>query len=168
MDWLGRPKKKGSEIGSGTPHAKPVRVSDYIRPEAVWFIPYGFSKSGVISELIERLSLPDPDAALKAVLERENIGGTIIESKIAIPHARLDGLANISVAIGIRRDKAQPADDIRVFVLFLSPIENTKEHLLFLAAVAALFQNEGLVDDLYRLNAPQEVVDKIREVEKGL
>ena len=67
---------------------------------------------------------------------------------------------------GSQSKKALP---ICLFVLFLGPSENMKEHLAFLASVSALFQSEGLIDlRSFNSQPPEAVLDRIRQVEKTI
>lgn len=168
MEWFGSKKKNKVPVKSDAPAARPVRVADYLSAGAVWLIPPGLSREKIFADLLARLRLPDKASALEAIKEREEMGGTLIEPRVAIPHARLKGLTNIAAAIGIRTPETPASDGVRIFILFLSPAEKTKEHLLFLAAIAALFQVEGIVEALCSSKTPQEVLNKIREAEKGI
>src|SRR6185295_18832661 len=107
----------------------------------------GPSKRQVIGSLIGMLDLKDPSTALRAILSREEMGSTIIAPGLALPHARLEGITGIEAAIGICptgvTDPHDGGSPIRVYVLFLGPADNMKEHLSFLANVSALFQKEG-------------------------
>ncbi len=165
MSWF---KKNTIKLSGGEQavSAKTLLVSDYLSEKSVHFFSPGTSKKEILFKLVSLLSVFDHGMALNAVLERENRGGTIIDSEISIPHARVKGLKTIELAIGLCEEpqKNQP----RLFFLFLSPQEDAKIHLLFLSSLSSLFQTEIFVEELSRLKAPHEVVQKIRQMEKGL
>jgi mannitol/fructose-specific phosphotransferase system IIA component (Ntr-type) len=87
-----------------------------------------------------------------------------------LPHARLEGISKIEAAIGICptgvTDPHDGGTPIRVYVLFLGPADNMKEHLSFLATVSALFQQDGFLDNLTKLASPQGILHAIRQAEK--
>jgi len=169
MKWLNKltkstPKKTISKI-------KVPLVSSYLNEKRIVFFPAGPSKRQVLGNLIGTLDLKDPTAAIKAILAREEMGSTIIASGLALPHARMEGLSKIEAAIGICptgvSDPHDGGNPIRVYVLFLGPADNMKEHLSFLSSVSALFQKEGFVDKLTKLASPQGVLHAIRQSEKS-
>lgn len=166
MKWF--KKIEAKDKNSNTPVFTPkiLLVSDYLSEKSIYFFPPGALKEDILFKLVSSLPIPDHSLALSAVLEREKMGGTIVDSMISIPHARLKGLKTIELAIGIWNDASN--DQPRLFFLFLSPREDTKIHLLFLSSLSSLFQTEGFVNELLNLKAPHEVVQKIRQIEKGV
>jgi mannitol/fructose-specific phosphotransferase system IIA component (Ntr-type) len=146
-------------------------VSNYLSEQRILFFPAGPSKRQVIGSLIAALDLKDPTAAIKAILAREEQGSTIIAPGLALPHARIDGIKHIEASIGICpsgvHDLHGGGQPIRVYVLFLGPIDNMKEHLAFLANVSALFQKKGFIDKLCKLASPQGILLAIRQAEKS-
>ncbi len=145
------------------------KVSDYLTEKSISFFSAGPSKKQVMGSLIGLLDLSDPSAALKAILAREELGSTIIAPGLALPHARLDGLKSLKAAIGICpsgvHDPHEGGSSIRVYVLFLGPADNMKEHLAFLANVSALFQTKGILDKLTKLASPAGALQAIRQAE---
>jgi len=146
-------------------------VSSYLTEKRIVFYPAGPSKRQVLGNLIGTLDLADPSAAIRAILVREEKGSTIIAPGLALPHARLDGLSKIEAAIGICptgvTDPHDGGTPIRVYVLFLGPADDMKEHLSFLSSASALFQQKGFLDKLTKLASPQGVLHAIRQAEKG-
>ena len=147
-----------------------LRVSEYFSNQAIRFFPAGLSVQETIEELIRLMDLPDPDTALKAVLAREETGPTIVAPGLALPHARLSGFPRIAAAVGICRDgiPSSSGEPIRLFILFLSSKEKTRDHLMFLAAVSSLLQTEGLTAAILQSPTSEAVLEKIREAERAL
>ena len=174
MEWF---KKLTNKSGSSakpaadqsTHAAKTVKVSDFLSEKNIFILPAGPSKQQVFGKLIGSFDLPDPSAALKAILAREEMGSTIIEPGLALPHARISGIPHVVAAVGICPtgvvDHRSGGAPINVFVLFLGPSDNMKENLAFLASVSALFQKEGLLSQLVQLTTPHAVMDAIRHAE---
>ena len=63
------------------------------------------SKVGAIKQLVDRLyragRLNDSLSFLQAVLERENLGSTVIGGTIALPHARSRSVTGLGMALGV-------------------------------------------------------------------
>ena len=146
-------------------------VSSYLSEQRILFFPAGPSKRQVIGSLIAALDLKDPTAAIKAILAREEQGSTIIAPGLALPHARPEGIIRIEAAVGICpsgvHDPHAAGEPIRVYVLFLGPSDNMKEHLSFLSSVSALFQKKGFIDKLCKLASAPGVLHAIRQAEKS-
>jgi mannitol/fructose-specific phosphotransferase system IIA component (Ntr-type) len=136
-------------------------ISRVMTEKNIIFFPTGVSKEQVFRSLIDTFQLPDPNVALKAILDRELWGSTVIVPGLALPHARIPGIKQIAAAIGICSGPVP-----HIFVLFIGPVDNMKMHLDFLSSVSAIFQKESLLNAIAQLKTPELVVSKIREVEK--
>lgn len=153
MKWFGDKKASKSAAKKSEANDGALRVADFLSEKRVVFFHAGQSKQQVLGSLIASLDLSDPSAALKAILAREEVGTTVVSKGLALPHARIPGIRRLRAAVGISPQgvvvdhKISPVP-IHVFVLFLGPADNMKEHLGFLAAVSNLFQKEGFVEAL--------------------
>lgn len=135
-------------------------LGHYLDEKRIVILPAGLTQSDTVKTLLTRLNLPNPTEALQAVTDRESIGSTIIESGLAIPHARLSGLNDIQAAIGISNE-----GPVHVWVLFLGPQEDPQRHLAFLANIASFFQVEGRIEDLRVMKTSAEILDYIHRTE---
>ena len=178
MGWLENLwKRKSTEKTVADPvplptPAKVIKVSDYLNERTICFFPPGVSKQDALKQLVDCFGTPDAPTVLKAIMDREAAGTTVIAPGIAVPHARVQGVSKLMASVGLSSSGVQdPSTEgglIKLFVLFVGPANNMKEHLGFLASVASLFQVDGFGDTLIQLTTPQAVLEKIREVEKGL
>ncbi|MDE2291090.1 MAG: PTS sugar transporter subunit IIA, partial [Elusimicrobia bacterium] len=153
------------------PAAARVLLGDILVPEAVLISPRRLTREEAFRELIGRLDAPDPGGALALILEREKAGSTLIGSGLAIPHARIPGLKSVRAALGVVHggllgapEEEQPA---QVVILFLSPLEDFRGHLAFLAAVSGLFRREGLTQELLAAADARAAVEAVRRAEGG-
>ena len=97
------------------------------------------------------LGLPE-SRILEALLEREALGSTGLGSGVAVPHARLEGIARVT-AVFVRLDTPvaygavddQPVD--LLFALFAPPRDGA-EHLRALAAVSRVLRSPELREQL--------------------
>ena len=85
--------------------ASSLRITDFLRPDAVIADLSGRTARAVLAELCQpHAGLVDPPAALEGLLEREKLGSTGFVGGLAIPHARIPGVARIVASFG--RSKA--------------------------------------------------------------
>lgn len=131
----------------------------YLSPQAIVLPAKGKTKPEVIKHLVSALGevyhLKQPKRILHAVMEREKAGSTFLPIGVAIPHARLAGIDEIKVVMGIIPEGIDEVIEghpyrISVVCLFVSPTTEQEfgRHLKLLARIAALFRDEHLVQDL--------------------
>ncbi len=103
----------------------------------------------------------DKDSVIEACIERERATTTVIAPKLAIPHARVDQLDKILVAIGTCTDGISFSDAerglVHVVILILTPKSDPG---LYLQALAALTRDMGEPDAtecLLKCKTPKEV-----------
>ncbi|HIG10394.1 MAG TPA: PTS sugar transporter subunit IIA [Planctomycetes bacterium] len=102
----------------------------------------------------ERLTADEAPGVRDAVLARERSMSTGMENGIAIPHAAVDGLSEIAVALGIVQDEAgldfesidgQPT---RLVVLLVIPKAQKLLHIRTLADVARVLGKDSVREEL--------------------
>ncbi len=114
------------------------------------------SKKQLIQEMAQLIlaseTLKDSDLELRqivsAAMERERLGSTGVGSGVALPHARLDGLDKVHIAIA-RLETAvefEAIDDrpVDLVVLILAPSDAGGEHLRALAQVSRRLRKDEL------------------------
>jgi len=154
-----------------------VRFGDLLTEDLVLWLPAGRTKDDLIAILVERLckakGLGDPGRFLAKVLEREQGMSTTLDSGLAIPHARIDGLGSICAALGLLRqgmmDPKQTDIAIRAICVFFSPFspnrqEVFQQHLYLLRGVSALFQ-PAFLDEVLAKKTSAEVLGLIHSRE---
>jgi fructose-specific phosphotransferase system IIA component len=124
-------------------------------------------KRAVITELVNVLDaaklLLNKDAALQAVLTREQVRSTGIGSGIAIPHGKCNAVKELVVALGIA---AQPIDfdsvdgkPVSIIILLLSPLDQTGPHIQALARISRLMLDEAFRNKLQKATSANEVCE---------
>ena len=119
-------------------------------PEAVGTIRAD-SKPAILQLLAQRFAQVyalEPHAVLERIEERERLGSTGFGRGVAIPHARIDGLAR-PVAAFLRLEAPvafDAADGMPVDLVFglLSPEQSGAAHLHALAAISRLMRDERM------------------------
>ena len=126
----------------------------------------GSTKDEIINELLDILvgagKIPDREAALKAVMDREQKMSTGMKHGIGIPHGKSNTIQSLVACIGIS-DKPIDFDSLdhepcRIFIMTLSPIEKTGPHLQFLAEVSLLFKSAEKRKEILDAESKEDVV----------
>jgi PTS system nitrogen regulatory IIA component len=128
-----------------------IELSDVLSPGAVVLDLKASSKRQVLRALAERVAAANALEAgpvLEALLEREKLGTTGIGDRLAIPHAKLEGLdhlvgvfARLQTPVSFDSLDDEPVD---LVFLLLAPTDAAAEHLKALARVARVFRDEEL------------------------
>jgi fructose-specific phosphotransferase system IIA component len=116
----------------------------------------GNNKNSILYEMVDLMDnagkLVDYEECLQAVLDREASMSTGMQNGIAIPHGKTDGVRELVVAIGLKKEgidfsslDGQPS---KVFIMTLSPKKNTGPHIQFLSSISAILNKPHFIDDL--------------------
>lgn len=102
------------------------------------------------------------EEAHAAVLERENDLPTVVAPGLAMPHARLDTIDEIVVAVatsrtGIVYDPAKPDNRVKLIVLTLAPKAAPGAYLQALGCLARICQDPSTADVVAGFATPDEV-----------
>ena len=131
----------------------------------------GSTKKEIINELLDILirtnKIQDKEAALAAVLDREEKMSTGMKHGIAIPHGKSNAIADLVACIGISENPVDfnslDQQPCRIFIMTLSPVEKTGPHLQFLAEVSLLFKSEEKREQILNAKTPEEVLEILTE-----
>ena len=116
----------------------------------------------VLARLMELLKKHFPDldieAANREVESREALFPTMVAPGLAVPHARIGGLAEPLTAVacipsGCDFGGSSPA---KVMVLLLTPVDDPNLHLQLLSALARAFEDDSVTEKLSRAAAPDD------------
>jgi mannitol/fructose-specific phosphotransferase system IIA component (Ntr-type) len=143
-----------------------------LNTEAIRVPLEGLDKEEAIAELLELLvragRVQARQAALDALYEREAKGSTGIGGGVAIPHAKLEDLDGVALAVGVSRDGIEfdAVDDELVYLVFLVLAEahNPGPNVEVLAEIGHLMQVPGVYEQMVSAEDPFDV---IRAIEKA-
>lgn len=149
--------------------------SDMLRPDAVQTGVIAATKKAVFQH-IATIAAEIVDADAKAIAERlttrEKLGSTGFGGGVAIPHAKLEGLAQVT---GVFVRLAQPVDfqavdDLPVDLVFmlLSPTDAGAVHLKALARVSRRLRDKPFLEKLRGAGSPDALyalftADEVRD-----
>ncbi|MCP4481223.1 MAG: PTS sugar transporter subunit IIA [bacterium] len=150
-----------------------MKISKYLSVKRIKIGLDGINKKATLAELIdilqeEDLSI-DKDAALQALLAREKLGTTGIGHGIAIPHAKLESMKDISVVLGISHKginfKSLDGEPVYIVLLFLVAPTSAGDHLKVLAKVSRLLKDRFLREELKKRLTAEEIIRLIKDKE---
>jgi fructose-specific phosphotransferase system IIA component len=127
-----------------------------IRPECVSVNLKAETKDELLVEMVDILAyhgkLDDRDLVLRDVLEREKSMSTGMQNGIALPHAKTDGVSEMAVAVGIKKEgiafDSMDGEPSRIFVMIASPKKAPGPHIQFLAAISAVLKDEFVREEI--------------------
>jgi PTS system nitrogen regulatory IIA component len=148
-----------------------MHLSDIINPGCIGLDVEAGSKKRALEEAARLLGAcltsPDAEQIFERLLERERLGSTGLANGVALPHARVPGLAT---AHGVFLRLAKPVDfdaldgqPVDLVFALLVPEEATEEHLQLLAELAKRFGDSGLCEQLRQSRDPAQVSQLITQ-----
>ena len=108
----------------------------------------------------------DRDMVIRDVIEREKTINTGMINAIALPHAKTDGVDDLRVAVGIKREGldfgAMDGKKSRLFILIVSPKKAFVPHLEFLATISTFLENKKVCEAVINATSPDKVAELLR------
>jgi len=132
-------------------------------------------------EVIERIAdlmgrsgkVPDRNALLKALLERENLCSTGIGEGVAIPHAKCEGMTQMCLVLAVAKEGVDfdAIDKKPVNIIFglSGPPDAPEEHIRILSHVARIARNLEFRNALHTATSVGEVYEALcrEETQRG-
>ncbi|WP_136636217.1 PTS sugar transporter subunit IIA [Pseudooceanicola onchidii] len=132
-----------------------MALSEILKPEAVKVIASASSKKRLlhdIGDLAQSTYDYDSSAVIEALMERESLGPTGVGHGVALPHARLSDVTDMTAAFILLEKPVdfdsvdrQPVD---IVMALFAPQEAGVEHLKALALVSRTLRNPDLCKKL--------------------
>jgi mannitol/fructose-specific phosphotransferase system IIA component (Ntr-type) len=149
-----------------------MTLADFTSPGLI--IPHlrGEEATSVIKELAHLLGtesrVPDVLPFYQAVLNREFMVSTDMETGMAFPHARVAGLKDVAFALG-RSDEPlrwgpTAARPVRLVFLFTVPATDATQYLLLISGLVRLSKNAALVARLHAARDTFQILEVLRQV----
>lgn len=148
-----------------------MRLTDFLNPYHILMEMKATTKKEALEELVRPLAqknqLPNPQAAVKILLEREALSSTGIGQGVAIPHARWEGLEDIIMVLGLSTGgvnfNAQDGHKTHIFFLIMAPPAAGSLYLQILARTSRLLKNEVFCRTLRQSHSKAETVWQLLE-----
>ena len=144
-----------------------MNLKKLLLPEHILLDLQSDAKEGIIAEMIDLMvatgRIKDREAALKAVLEREQKMSTGMQHGIAIPHGKTDSVETLVTALALKKQGAEfgslDGQPSHIFVMTVSPTHRTGPHIQFLAEMSQLLNDSARRERLLQAQTPAEVID---------
>jgi PTS system nitrogen regulatory IIA component len=148
-----------------------VRIRDLLQNDLIIEEIAASDKTGVIYEFSRLLKTAGKIAneyeLAQLLLERESLGSTGIGDGVAIPHAKLHLLSEMTVAFGrsSRGVDFQSIDEkpVNLFFLLVTPDDNPGEHLRALARISRILKSPVLREKLKQTSGRNQIQQLISE-----
>ncbi len=146
-------------------------IEQLITPERVRCESGIETKEQALLRIGELIGAADSNLAAEEVsqrlMAREQLGSTGLGHGVALPHARIEGVAKplgtlVRLSQGIDFDAFDKAPVDLLFALVV-PEHFTDEHLQILAALAEMFSDSALCEHLRRSTSDTELYAALRE-----
>lgn len=148
-----------------------MRIGDNIEPRILVAPLKAASQEEAFQILTSALgdigAIPDAQAAMSALLEREAHSTTNLGNGLAIPHGIVVGVERVIAAIGICPEPIPyPGDgEVRVVILLIGPKDKPDVHIRALAHVARIMRQPGVVNHLVTSTDPHRDLVSLLEDE---
>jgi nitrogen PTS system EIIA component len=157
-------------------HEEPL-VTGLLSESTIGIHLHATTRKSLLRELVhlaeQSWQVYDADAVLDAILQREQMGSTALESGVAIPHPHrpLPSALGDSVIALARLDSGIPYGAPRgalTDLFFLVCCSDHRTHLRVLARLSRLFLRPNFLDDLRAVETPAEARELIETAEREL
>lgn len=138
----------------------------------IWESP--IEKEQAIRQLLEACCderMEHRESAKEAVLDRERQGGTFVGKDVAIPHARIPGLKEPLIALGLGRagiEDRESGQSVRIMWLLLSPADPPETHVTVLGMISKMARDDQWRTDVLLTKKPSDVLRVTQEWEERL
>ncbi|MGM0380785.1 MAG: PTS sugar transporter subunit IIA [bacterium] len=123
----------------------------------------------LINLLADAGKVEDPEKALGAVKDREDILSTGIGNGVAIPHAKTDAVEGLVAAFGRVEEgvdfKSLDGKPARLIFLLLSPQGEAGLHVRALARISRMLKNTQFRSRLLETDSADEIIEIIQKQE---
>ena len=100
---------------------------------------------------------------IQALKEREDIMSTGIGFGIAIPHAKIDSIKEMSFAIGISKKGIEfdslDGEPVYLVILVAAGKKQHKEYLRLLSQIMAILKKDNIKDKIISSESPEDIIN---------
>jgi two-component system sensor histidine kinase KdpD len=131
-----------------------------------------------VAMLVDQLARVNPDLKqkrrelLEAVLQRERLDSTFLDTGIAIPHAAsVEDITDVQAVMGLFPEgivSTHGGKKAYVVLLFLSPLVGRSLHMKFLQRIARVFGDATMVREIAAGKTGEDVHERLRAIEANV
>ena len=131
------------------------------------------TKREILEQLADLMArsgkVPDRDALVNALLEREELCSTAVGEGVAIPHAKCEGMTEMCIGLAIAKQGVDfgAIDDKPVNIIFglTGPSGNPEQHIRILSRIARIARNPEFRSTLVKAETGDDVFKVLVEEE---
>lgn len=145
------------------------QIIDYMAENMVVELT-GSDKTEALKQLMESVItnqlLTESDAFFEKIIEREKQSSTAIGLGVAIPHARMEGIDKIFIAVGRSKDGIDftTPDGTPVHLIFLIGVNSSQsEYLKILSRISWLIRNDNFRKKLFSVSTISDIYCLLKE-----
>lgn len=152
-----------------------MNICNYLSPENIVILKPESSKNDILRtlalELAKQHDIKNANHLAESIVSREAEGSTFLPTGIAIPHARVPDVEEITAILGVMPEgfKETPdADPTYMVFLFFSPVKDKEfgRHLKLLARIASIFRDPAFVKSTAELGNVDRIFSVIQHKER--
>ncbi len=144
-----------------------MNLKKLLSEDTIIFNLKGTTKEAIIEEMIDLLMvrgrIKDRDAALRAVLEREQKMSTGMQHGIAIPHGKTDSVDKLVTAMALKKEGvdfgSMDGKPSTIFIMTISSVSRTGPHIQFLSEISQILNDPEKRERILQAQNTSEVMD---------
>ena len=134
------------------------------------------NKRDILEKLIRIIDnenlIHDIDVLRRSIFYREELMSTGIALGVAVPHARIKGLDNFIISIGINKEGIKDYDSIdgipvKIVIMIISGEKQHGEYLKLLAQIVDIIKKPMVIEELLSVSNAEEVIKILAGGESG-
>jgi two-component system, OmpR family, sensor histidine kinase KdpD len=156
--------EKDQEHGEN-PEALTMGVLDFDIRARIWNEP--IEKEEAMRQLLNEFYHDEPEImenVWKALIERENQGGTFVGMDILIPHARVQNIRQPALAVGLAKESIsdrQTGGHANIMILLVTPPGDPDTHIDILGSISKMARLEQWQRDVMAATEPSDILKAI-------
>jgi mannitol/fructose-specific phosphotransferase system IIA component (Ntr-type) len=150
-----------------------MTLADFTKPERILAELKSSKPEEIVAELAATLGFEGkPDFTAKfceMVIKHEEISATVFSPGLALPHARVNVVQVLTMAVGRSSNPlawfASGEDPVRLIFLFAVPENQAQDYLDVISAVARMSQDPSCIPALLQAQSGPAILEVLRKVE---
>jgi len=152
----------------------PINLKDILNPAHITIIETD-SKDTALTSIIDNLSqknaISDKQAVTEGIFQREKLMSTGIGLSIGIPHVRMDGIDNLTMAVGVSTQditdyESLDNNPVRIIFMILAGSNQHTQHIKTMAAISTRLKNPLLREMLIQSRDTKAIYSLLTEGER--
>ena len=147
-----------------------MKLADFLEVETIFPTLKANTKRDVIKELADNISNVHPninnERLTEALLDREKLCSTALDSGVAVPHAKISGITEIILGFGRSLEgivfESLDKKPTNFFITLITPEDVTGIRIQLLARISKVFRNQDLRSRLMNCDSEQAIFQTIK------